>query len=318
MLAGGQARPRADVLQHLAFVRIQQGRPADAVTAAEASLDTFRAWGFGWEAAASANLAAFALAALGDTERAAERAAESLQLRTALGDAWGVLHAEAMLGTIAATDGRLEEAAARLERAAAGAERLGFPAQAALHLGKLGRARWNAGDAAAAIDTLRRAIEVALDCGDGRIVAASRLTLAQVLRATGRDEAALVELRRADDWYAASGGGDGARLARVLLVAASAGTDRQAAAAALEAARADARRHDDREAELHALDALARAWAQGGDRATAGRRLAEADALVAVDRHLVHDADRVDARRARALLAVPVAADAVAPNAPHP
>ena len=133
--AGGRAgrgdprgrRRRADVLRHLAFVRIQQGRPADALGGrrGQPGARTGR-WVSPGRRRPSANLAAFALAALGDTARAGELAEEALQIRTALGDAWGVLHAEAMLGAIASTEGRLEEAAARLGRAVAGAERSAF------------------------------------------------------------------------------------------------------------------------------------------------------------------------------------------------
>jgi hypothetical protein len=65
---------------------------------------------------------------------------------------------------------------------------------------------------------------------------------------------------------------------------------------------ADARQRHDPEIEVLALDALARARAVG-DHITAAQELLErADRLMPSARHLISDADRIDATRARALL----------------
>ena len=56
------------------------------------------------------------------------------RLLTPIGDSWGLVHAEAMLGAIAQAEHRFDDAATSLSSAAAASERLGFLGQAALHL----------------------------------------------------------------------------------------------------------------------------------------------------------------------------------------
>jgi len=286
------------VQRHEAFLRVQQGRPGDALAAAESSLRVFRAHGLDWEAASSSNLAAFASMALGDTARAAAHAAEAVRLRTALGDAWGLVHAEAMLGTIAQADHRLADAATSLARAAATAEQLGFLGQAALHLTTLGRVQQRAGHHGEAAATLERAIAAAVGCGDLRMAATARLNLARVRRATHRDEDAVALLVENETWYHRSGGGDGALLSRLLRAAAE-----ESDAEPIEEALADARRVGDVEAEVLALDALARLAAGGGDDDRARALLRSADDRMTGAAHVLVDGDRVDAHRARILLA---------------
>ena len=46
---------------------------------------------------------------------------------------------------------------------------------------------------------------------------AARVNLARLLRASGQPDAVLILLEQTDRWYRASGGGDGALLARCLL-----------------------------------------------------------------------------------------------------
>ena len=76
--------------------------------------------------------------ALGDPAGASRAAHQSLALREASGDSWGRMHADAMLGRIAALEGRPDEAEVRLRRAATSSAQLGFAGQTGLHLANLG------------------------------------------------------------------------------------------------------------------------------------------------------------------------------------
>ncbi len=99
--------------------------------------------------------------ALGDTARAAAAATAAVQLLEPIGDTWGLVHADALLGAIAQADHRFDNAARHLSRAAASSEQLGFLGQAAYHLTKLGRVEQQAGQTDAAVATLHRAIVAA-------------------------------------------------------------------------------------------------------------------------------------------------------------
>ncbi|WP_432833130.1 BTAD domain-containing putative transcriptional regulator [Dactylosporangium sp. CA-092794] len=290
-------RLRADARRHLAFLRIQQGRPHDVIELATAALDVYRALELPWETAAGLLLAAYGSIMLGDTAGAARAADEAVRILTPIGDAWGMVHAEAMLGAIAQAEHRFAAAARSLSRAAGAAERLGFLGQAALHLTTLGRVEQRGGDTAAAIATLHRAIAAADTGGDLRITATARAHLARILRATGAHDAARTLLEQNERWYTAAGG-DGALLTRCLLAAGGGPGAAERLAAVLDEARAAG----DREVEVLATDALARMAAERGD-ADAGRRLlASADELAAAIRHVLDDADRMDADIARALI----------------
>ncbi|WP_433046390.1 BTAD domain-containing putative transcriptional regulator [Dactylosporangium sp. CS-033363] len=265
-------RLRADVERHRAFLHIQEGRPHDVLEAAEASLIEYRRLGLAWETAASLLLAEYGSIMLGDTAGAARAAGEAAALLAPIGDPWGTLHAEAMLGAIAHAELRFADAAGALTRAADAADLLGFLGQAALHLTTLGRVQHRAGDPTAATATLHRAIAAANTSGDLRITATARLHLARILRTSGSRAEARELLRQNDLWYRAAGGGDGALLTRCLLAG---------SVPELEAVLAEARAAGDRETQVHALDALA--------------RRAEADALAVTIPHLLDEADRLRA-----------------------
>ena len=64
---------------------------------------------------------------------------------TPIGDSWGLVHADGMLGAVAHAEGRLDDATDALTRAAEDSARLGFLGQAALHLTTLGRVQQRAG-----------------------------------------------------------------------------------------------------------------------------------------------------------------------------
>ncbi|MFL6192318.1 MAG: AfsR/SARP family transcriptional regulator [Actinomycetes bacterium] len=299
----GDGRLAADARRHLAFLRIQQGRPLEVLESAAASEAVYRRLDLPWETAASLLLGAFGSIMLGDTGSATRAATEAVRLLTPIGDAWGMVHAEAMLGAIANAEHRFGDAADALTRAAALSERLGFAGQAALHLTTLGRVQQRSGAQGQARDTLARAIQAAATAGDLRIAATARIHLARALRGAGDQATARTLLEANDRWYRASGGGDGALLTRCLLAALAAEQDDQAAIADLQTVLEEARRHHDLETQTLALDSLARAAAAGGDLPGAARLLEEADGLHAQVRHTLDDADRVDAGTARASLA---------------
>lgn len=298
----GNDRLRADAQRHLAFCRIQQGRPQDVLDLAASSLSVYRPLELHWEMAGSLLLAAFASIMLGDTTSATQAANEAVRLLTPIGDSWGLVHAEAMLGAIAQADHRFSEAASSLSRAATASEQLGFLGQAALHLTTLGRVEQRAGNNERAIDTLNRAIVAASNSGDHRIAATARVNLARMLQASGENDVALALLEQTDRWYRVSGGGDGALLTRCLLASMSSASDSTRATEQLVAVLDEARHVHDVAVQVLALDALARVAAGRRDIGAAQRLLQSADDLVSGIQHVVDDVDRVDAHLARVLI----------------
>jgi hypothetical protein len=286
---------RADVQRHQAFVAIQEGRPEVVRTAAAASLATYRARGLEWHTAASLLLSAFGALMLGRTGTAADEATEALGLVAPIGDAWGLVHAEAMLGGIALAEHRFEDAVRALGRAADEAAVRGFPAQAALHRATLGRAQQRLGAEGAAA-SYERAISEGTAVGDGRLAATARLHLARLHRASGRRDAALALLVENERWYHSAGGGDYALLTQCLLAV------ERRNSRGLRSALDEARATGNVEVEVYALDGLARTSAESGDLPTARTCLAEADALAPAVAHAVDAGDRLDAEAARDLI----------------
>jgi tetratricopeptide (TPR) repeat protein len=288
---------RADTQRHLAFLRIQQGRPQDVLACAAASLGTTRALGLTWETAGGLILAAYGSLMLGDTETAARDATEAMRLLTPIRDSWALVHAGALLGGIAQAEHRFDDAVDALARAAQESQRLGFPGQAALHLASLARAQQRAGSTEEAAASLDRAIAAASASGDGRLASTARLNLARLRRAGGDDLEARRLLEENARWYDAAGDGDGALLNRCLLFA-EASDD-----AALERVLDEAGVAGNQEVEVYALDALARIAAERGDRERARELLGTADSLAPAVAHLVDDHDRLDRSRAEHLMA---------------
>src|SRR6185312_13589307 len=180
----------ADAQRHLAFLRLQQARPHDATELAFQSADAARQRGLAWERAAGLLLGAAGSMMLGEIATAAAAADEAVGLLTPIGDSWGLVHAEAILGGIAQAAHRFDDASRYLEHAAAASERLGFLGQAAYHLTRLGRVRHQAGQLQAAEQTLTLAIQAAIRGSDPRMAATARINLARVMRATGQRDAA--------------------------------------------------------------------------------------------------------------------------------
>jgi predicted ATPase len=182
-------------------------------------------------------------------------------------------------------------------------ERLGFRATQGFHLVTLGRILQQADDHPGAIAALERAIDIGRATRDMRVVALARVRLARVLRGEGDHEAAKTAVRAADHWFQSSGGGDGAALAACLRAAMDAEDGDTNAATRLRAILEDARRRQDHEIEVLALDALARDCAESRDSSAARGLLETADELMPSVGHLISDADRIDAQHARSLVA---------------
>ena len=295
---------RSDAQRHLAFLRLQQARPDDAAELARESADVSRQRSLAWEQAASLLLGAAGSMMLGEIATAAAAADEAVRLLTPIGDSWGLVHAEAILGGIAQAGHRFDDASRYLEHAAAASERLGFLGQAAYHLTRLGRVQHQAGRLQAAKQTLTRAIQAAIRGSDPRMAATARINLARVMLATGQHDTARALLHQCDDWYRTAGGGDGALLTRALLAATAESDD-----ADLDAIIDQARLAGDHEVEVVMLDALALRAAQRGQLSTARQLLAAADDAVLAAVTIVDEVDRLDAHRAREL---------IRPEAPDP
>ena len=203
-------------------------------------------------------------------------------------------HAEAMLGGIAQAEHRYDDAARALVRAADESAAMGFLGQAALHRASLARVQQRLGDPAA-VASYERAIQDATSVGDGRLTATARLNLARLLRGEGHDADAIALLEENQRWYESSGGGDFALLTDCLLAAGRDDEDR------LRSVLDEARSTGNLEVQVFALDALARLAAELGDGTTATELLGASDLLAAQVAHVVDEADRIDATKARAV-----------------
>jgi tetratricopeptide (TPR) repeat protein len=287
---------------HLSFVRSQQGRAADALVLLDLCRPEFERRGLAWEAGASWVLTAWAEIASGRLSQARVACENALQLIEPLGDNWGRIHAEAMLGELAQAEHRFREATAHLGRAARAAHELGFEAAEAHHLTNLGRAQQQLGDPAAAAATLDHAIEVATATADLRTAALARVRLARVLRATGGHERARVEVDAARRWYAVAGAGEGQPLADYLAAALDIDDEVAGAEQRLGEVLAAARQSDNVEIEILALETAARVDAERGQVDQALQALREADRLLPVVAHLMIDSDHADRDRALALV----------------
>ncbi len=259
----------------------------------------------GWYRAAAWRLAAHAWLVLGDAARAEEAGGRAEELLAGVGDDWALAHLANLRGVLAQTAGRYGEATAHLRAAVEASGRLGFRAAQALHLTNLARSLELGGDGEAAAATYREAAEAALAARDLRIVALARTGLGRQLRARGDRPGAEEAITAADHWFTRAGGGEGAVLAGALAAALAAENGDPTAPARLDGLLTLARNDGEHEAELVALDALARHRAGAADPDGARELLAAADRLVADGLVPVADDERVDAAATRALLAAP-------------
>ena len=286
---------------HLSFVRSQQGRAQDALDLLDESRSVFRERGMKWEEAADWVLTAWAEIARGEMARGKAACDEALRLIVPIGDNWGRIHAEAMLGGLAQAQHRFADAAAHLEQAAESAHQLGFRAAEAHHLTNLGWAEHQLGDPERATATLERAIDVGRATGDLRTAALAQVRLGRVLRALGQSAAARTIVEAARNWYALAGGGDGALLAESVLASIDVEDDVPGAQERIDQVLTAAHDAGDIEVEVLALDTSALGYAKQGRSAEAQTALAHADQLMPAALHLLTDADRIDRDRARAL-----------------
>ncbi|MHA6783136.1 AfsR/SARP family transcriptional regulator [Pseudonocardia saturnea] len=215
-LAGDDAAVQEIVRWYGGFVLLQEGRLGEALADLQRCRAAFASDGSTWQEGASQLLAAFVHLALGDTLAGRNACEDAIHLIEPLGDAWGLLHAEGLLGGIARAEHRFADAARHHAHAADSAAGMGFYGAAALHTANLGRAQHADGDPAAAA-TLRRAIAGAEHEGDLRMLAETRVTLAEVLLSSGDRATAYDLLVNANRWFTRSGAGDGAALASGLL-----------------------------------------------------------------------------------------------------
>ena len=254
-----------------------------------------------WDPGGAAIMVGYAACALGDTARVHAACEVGARAVAATGDDWLGGHVEAILGQLAQAEHRYDDAAAHLRLAAESAHRAELAAAEGFHLAGLGRALQLAGDPQGAIAALDRGIELTQQVGLMRAVALSRVRLGRLLRSVGDDRAARVALVQADDWFRASGGGDESALAECLVAAIDAESDQSGATGVLETLLE--REPDDVEVQVLALDALAAVQARADEHDAALSLLAKADALMPAASHLISEDDRIDAHRARAVLA---------------
>ena len=283
---------RADTARTEAFLAIQQGRAVHVRGSATAALAVYRRNGLRWHTGGTLLLAAFGAIMLGSVAEASTELGEADAILADIDDTWARTHVQAMIGALAQAGGRLADAQRALEGAAADAAAMGFVGQAALHRASLARVRHRAGDPRA-MQTYLDAVDAAIACGDGRLLAGTRLNLARLLQARDEPGRARALLEENDRWYAAAGGGDFALLNACVL--AGMRDDEPTLHTTLDQARATG----DLAVQVFAPDALARLRETTSARSAAQTLLAEADGLARQVAHLIDDADRLDATVAR-------------------
>ena len=235
---------------------------------------------------------------VGATTTARRDATEAVGILTPIGDSWGMVHAQAMLGGIAQAEHRFDEAARALARAADESSTMGFLGQAALHRASLARVQQRLGDPSA-VTSYEQAMADAAAVGDGRLAATARLNLARLLRGTGDRDTARALLEENERWYRSAGGGDFVLLTHCVLSAERRDTR------ALEHVLAEARASENVEVQVFALDGLALVAAERSELARARSLLVQSDGLAAHVAHVVDDTDRVDAAAALELIGRP-------------
>ncbi len=179
------------------FVRLLQGRLAEARTLARSLLPLGEATGHRWGVAALLVIDAIAAAELGETDAARTSAERALADFTAVGDVWGQAVTLCALSFANRSDGQTAEAAAQAEQAHALA-RADQPGIAGLALVAAGYARLDAGDLDAAEQIgVRVSGELAALSVESRALLGAEVLTALVLRRRGRLPEALARLEDA-------------------------------------------------------------------------------------------------------------------------
>ncbi len=253
-----------------------------------------------WDKAANGLFAARAATSLGDGQRATEKAEAVTAYLRVVDDPWLHVRGDAMLGELARLQRRFDDAVSHLRRTTEACRYRSYAQAEAYQTTSLGRAQCLAGDIETGVATLSRGIEKAEAIGDSRMAALARVHLGRVLRGLGRTAEARSALENAVTWQRNAGGGELALLGECLLAAMDAADGVTDGPRRVAAILGQARSRSDRPVEVFALDAAARIAASKGDADTARALLAEADDHMAHADHFISEADRVDARSARA------------------
>ncbi|MCU1692898.1 MAG: adenylate/guanylate cyclase with repeat, partial [Frankiales bacterium] len=186
------------------FVRLLEGRLAEARELAGSVLPLGQAMGERWGVAALLTIDALAAAELGETDVATDEAQRAQQRFTEVGDVWGQALALVALGIAARRGSDPDRAAELLQEAAGLSESARHPLVTSLALVALGYAHLDRGDLEGAEGAVWRAQAVlgGLDLEPSAVLGA-KVLLAQVLRRRGQLQEALREL---DDALATTSG----------------------------------------------------------------------------------------------------------------
>jgi predicted ATPase/DNA-binding SARP family transcriptional activator len=291
---------RARCLYYLAYVVSHSGEFRSALELTARSSRIYDALDRPWDQAATWLFAARAAISAGDPECSVEAAAQVQRWVGALEDPWLKVRARAILGELARTQHRFDDAVLHLGRAAETSRRLGFQQTAAYQAASLGRVQCLAGDYDAGLATLDGAVNQAEATGDLRLAALARVHLGRVLRAVGQVARARTVLEVANEWHRSFGGGEQAALGECLLAALDVADQIPGAAEQLASLLDDAQGRNDGDVEVFALDALARLALSSGDQATALALCGSADERMRAGTQFLTDLDRSDARWVRA------------------
>jgi class 3 adenylate cyclase/tetratricopeptide (TPR) repeat protein len=177
------------------FVRLLQGRLAEARELAQSVLPLGEAVGERWGVAALLTIEAWAAAELGDVAVAAQEAAQARGRFADLGDGWGESLALTAQGVAARGDDEPDRAVELLEEAVRLSDQSRYPVTGSLALVALGYAHLDRGDLEGAEAAAWRAsaLVAGLDL-DPSAPLGAKVLLAQVLRARGRLVEALEEI----------------------------------------------------------------------------------------------------------------------------
>jgi tetratricopeptide (TPR) repeat protein len=180
------------------FVRLLQGRLAEARELAQSVLPLGEAIGERWGVAALLTIDALAAAELGDVATAAAEAEQAQERFAALGDGWGEALALTARGIAARGADDTGTAVRLLGEAVALSERSRYPLISSLALVAMGYAHLDRGDLEGAEAAAWRACALlaGVDLSEAAPLGA-KVLLAQVLRARGRLEEALAQVDEA-------------------------------------------------------------------------------------------------------------------------
>jgi DNA-binding SARP family transcriptional activator/predicted ATPase len=151
----------------------------------------------------------------GDTERAATRAQEALELAEAAADARAEAQAHNMLGVLSRHEGDPGVAREHLERSLERARELGDPEGEAAALNNLALVERDAGELDPALELTEKALALCADYGDRHREAALENNLADLHHAAGREDESMAHLKRAVAIFSEVGADEATRLPEI-------------------------------------------------------------------------------------------------------